>query len=87
MLLVQGLKSSPPSSSLKSTPMRAMVSSGGRTLREPSYLHGSNTTQAVRSQNSGARMRDPAKTFEDLVVWQKAHRCCHASLFSLKSNV
>ena len=26
------------------------------------------TTQVVRSQNSGVRMRDPAKTFEDLVV-------------------
>ena len=28
----------------------------------------------VRSQNSGVRMKQPAKTFEDLVVWQKAHR-------------
>lgn len=24
--------------------------------------------------NSGAKMRGPAKTFEDLVVWQKAHQ-------------
>ena len=28
----------------------------------------------VRSQNSGVRMKQTAKTFEDLVVWQKAHR-------------
>ncbi|MEW5953925.1 MAG: hypothetical protein AB1815_09380 [Bacillota bacterium] len=27
----------------------------------------------VRSQKSGVRMRKPAKTFEDLLVWQKAH--------------
>jgi len=26
-----------------------------------------------RSQNSGVRMKAPAKNFEDLVVWQKAH--------------
>ncbi len=32
------------------------------------------TTQVVRSQNSGVRMREPAKTFEDLVVWQRAHQ-------------
>src|SRR5437667_7757197 len=33
------------------------------------------STAEVRSQNSGARMnRQPAKSFEDLVVWQKAHQ-------------
>ena len=26
-----------------------------------------------RSQNPGNRIRGPAKTFEDLIVWQKAH--------------
>ena len=32
------------------------------------------TGEVVRSQNSGVRMEDPAKTFEDLIVWQKARQ-------------
>jgi hypothetical protein len=28
-------------------------------------------TQVFRSQNSGVRMRDPSKKFEDWVVWRK----------------
>ena len=28
----------------------------------------------VSDQNSGVRMRAPATTFEDLVVWQKTHQ-------------
>ncbi|MEW5954178.1 MAG: cation:proton antiporter [Bacillota bacterium] len=28
----------------------------------------------VTTQESGVRMRKPAKTFEDLLVWRKAHR-------------
>ena len=29
--------------------------------------------EGVRSQESGVRMRAPARSFEDLVVWKKAH--------------
>ncbi len=25
------------------------------------------------NENSGVRMRKPARTFQDLIVWQKAH--------------
>jgi hypothetical protein len=34
-----------------------------------------NNYSGARSQNSGVRMKsDPAKNFEDLIVWQKAHQ-------------
>ena len=31
------------------------------------------TSQEARSQKSGVRSQKPAKTFKDLIVWQKAH--------------
>jgi predicted Kef-type K+ transport protein len=46
------------------------------TLATPPLLKIFVTAQesGVRSQESGVRMRKPAKTFEDLLVWRKAHR-------------